>query len=84
MSGILKNKEVAIIETSDEIMKEEIGRFFSKNCISYLIKTNKVRALKRGRFESKNIYSFIVNRFQEEEARTILESKFLVQEELAY
>ena len=84
MAGIIRKRDIALVETCDGIAKEEIGRLFSRNGISYLIKTNKIREVRRGRFMTQNKYSFIINRFQEDEAREVLENKYMLQNELAY
>ena len=84
MAGMIRKRDIALVETCDGIAKEEIGRLFSRNGISYLIKTNKIREVRRGRFMTQNKYSFIINRFQEDEAREVLENKYMLQNELAY
>ena len=61
--------DIAFVETYDETIKGSIEKAFLQHGVSYLIKVDKVRHMKKGVFESKKKYSFFINRFQEEEAK---------------
>lgn len=67
-----QGREAALAETCDETVKRTIEKAFLKQGISYLIKVDKVREMKKGHFESKMKYSFHINRLQTEEARAAL------------
>lgn len=67
-----QGREAVFAETCDEKVKKAIEKVFLKQGISYLIKVDKVRDMKKGRFESKTKYSFQINRLQTEEARAAL------------
>lgn len=67
-----QGREAAFAETYDEAVKRTIEKAFLKQGISYLIKVDKVREMKKGHFESKMKYSFHINRLQTEEASTAL------------
>ena len=67
-----QGREAAFAETYDEAVKRTIEKAFLKQGISYLIKVDKVREMKKGHFESKMKYSFHINRLQTEEARAAL------------
>ena len=67
-----QGRESAFAETYDEAMKKTIEKAFLKQGISYLIKVDKVREMKKGHFESRMKYSFQINKLQAEEAKTAL------------
>lgn len=67
-----QGRETAFAETCDEAVKKVIEKTFLKRGISYLIKVDKVREMKKGRFESRMKYSFQINRLQVEEAKAAL------------
>lgn len=67
-----QGREIAFAETYDETVKRMIEKAFLKQGISYLIKVDKVRDMKKGHFESRVKYSFQINRLQTEEAREAL------------
>jgi hypothetical protein len=67
--------EIPFVETYDEAVKKTIEKTFLNHGVSYLIKVDKVRDVKKGHFESRTKYSFRINRFQKEEARAAIEEK---------
>jgi hypothetical protein len=69
--------EKPFVETYDETAKIAIEKTFLEHDISFLIKVDKVRDMKKGLFEARKKYSFRVNRFQVEEARAAIEEKAL-------
>jgi hypothetical protein len=69
--------EKPFVETYDETVKKAIEKAFLEHNISFLIKVDKVRDVRRGLFEARMKYSFRVNRFQLEEARAAIEEKAL-------
>ena len=73
MTAKKQEREIAFVETYDEDEKAEIEKAFLKHGVSYLIKVDKVRDVKKGLFESRKKFSFQINRFQEEEAKAALE-----------
>ena len=72
MAETRQGREIAFAETYDETVKKMIEKAFLKQGISYLIKVDKVRDMKKGHFESRVKYSFQINRLQTEEAREAL------------
>ena len=72
-------REIAFVETYDEAVKGAIEKAFLRHSVSYLIKVDKVRDVKKGLFESKKKYSFHISRFQEDEAKTAMSDQNLVQ-----
>lgn len=79
-----QGREIAFVETYDETVKKTIEKAFLKHGISYLIKVDKVRDMKKGRFESKMKYSFHINRFQEDEAKAAMNEKNLDNNSIIY
>lgn len=67
-----QGREIAFAETYDETVKRTIEKAFLKQGISYLIKVDKVREMKKGHFESRMKYTFQINRLQTEEAKDAL------------
>ncbi|MDE6221871.1 MAG: hypothetical protein K2G51_15850 [Lachnospiraceae bacterium] len=67
-----RGREIAFAETYEEAVKKVIEKAFLKQGISYLIKVDKVREMKRGHLESRKKYSFHINRLQTEEAKAAL------------
>lgn len=67
-----QGRETAFAETYDETVKKAIEKAFLKKGISYLIKVDKVREMKKGHFESRMKYSFHINKLQAEEAKAAL------------
>jgi hypothetical protein len=76
--------EIPFVETYDEAVKKTIEKTFLKHGVSYLIKVDKVRDVKKGHFESRIKYSFQINRFQEEEARAAIEERALDKENVIF
>jgi hypothetical protein len=76
--------EKPFVETYDETVKKAIEKTFLEHDISFLIKIDKVRDVKKGLFEAKTKYSFRVNRFQVEEARAAIEEKTLDNENIIF
>lgn len=68
-----RGREIVFVETYDEDMKGTVEKTLLKHGISYLIKVDKVREVKRGRLESRKKFSFYINRYQEEEARAAMQ-----------
>ena len=68
-------REIAFVETYDEGIKNTIEKAFLNHGVSYLIKVDKVRDVKKGLFETKKKFSFYINRYQEEEARAAMQEK---------
>ena len=71
-------------ETFDEAVKKRIEKAFLKQGISYLIKVDKVREMKKGHFESRIKYSFQINRLQTEEAKAALATQDLGEDSVHY
>jgi hypothetical protein len=69
--------EKPFVETYDESVKKAIEKTLLEKDISFLIKVDKVRDVRKGLFEARMRYSFRVNRFQLEEARAAIEEKAL-------
>lgn len=67
-----QGREIVFAETYDEAVKKTIEKAFLKQGISYLIKVDKVREMKRGHFDSRLKYSFHINKLQTEEAKAAL------------
>lgn len=67
-----QGREIVFAETYDEAVKKTIEKAFLKQGISYLIKVDKVREMKRGHFDSRMKYSFHINKLQTEEAKAAL------------
>lgn len=67
-----RGREVVFAETCDENVKKTIEKVFLIQGVSYLIKVDKVRDMKKGHFESRTKYSFQINRLQTEEAKAAL------------
>ena len=68
----------------DETVKKTIEKAFLKQGISYLIKVDKVREMKKGHFESRLRYSFQINRLQTEEAKAALAMQDLGEDKIHY
>lgn len=79
-----RRREIAFVETYDEEIKSTIEKAFLNHGVSYLIKVDKVRDVKKGLFESKKKYSFYINRYQEEEARVAMQEKSMDEEKGVY
>lgn len=67
-----QGREIAFAETYDEAVKKTIEKAFLKQGISYLIKVDKVREMKKCHFDSRMKYSFHINKLQTEEAKAAL------------
>ncbi|MDE7418126.1 MAG: hypothetical protein K2N44_17795 [Lachnospiraceae bacterium] len=79
-----QGREVAFAETYDEAVKKAIEKAFLKKGVSYLIKVDKVRDMKKGHFESRLKYSFHINRLQIEEAKAALTVQNLEENSVHY
>ncbi len=79
-----QGRETAFAETFDEAVKKRIEKVFLKQGISYLIKVDKVREMKKGHFESRLKYSFQINRLQTEEAKAALATQDLGEDSVHY
>ncbi|MEZ3464584.1 MAG: hypothetical protein K1W23_20990 [Lachnospiraceae bacterium] len=79
-----QGRENAFAETYDEAVKKVIEKTFLKQGISYLIKVDKVREMKKGHLESRMKYSFHINRLQIEEARAALTMQDLAEGSVRY
>lgn len=77
-------REIAFVETYDEGMKGTIEKAFLNHGVSYLIKVDKVRDVKKGLFESRKKFSFYINRYQEEEARAAMQDKNMDEDKVVY
>ena len=84
MADKRQGREIAFAETYDENVKKAIEKVFLKHGVSYLIKVDKVRDMKKGRFESRLKYSFHINRLQSEEARAALAAQDLDENSVHY
>ena len=79
-----QGREIAFVETLDETIKGTIEKAFLKQGVSYLIKIDKVRRVKKGVFEAKKKYSFYINKYQEEEARAAMAGAKFDEDKVAY
>lgn len=79
-----QGREIAFTETYDEAVKKIIEKAFLKQGISYLLKVDKVREMKKGHFDSRMKYSFHINRLQAEEARAALAAQHLDETSVHY
>lgn len=79
-----QRREIAFVETLDETIKGTIEKAFLKQGVSYLIKIDKVRRVKRGVFEAKKKYSFYINKYQKEEARAAMAGVNLDEDKVEY
>lgn len=79
-----QGREIAFVETYDEMVKGAIEKAFLNHGISYLIKVDKVRDRKKGLFDSRKKYSFYINRFQQEDAKDAMQEKQLENEDVMY
>ncbi|GFI23820.1 hypothetical protein IMSAGC011_02610 [Lachnospiraceae bacterium] len=77
-------REIAFAETYDETVKKMIEKAFLKQGVSYLIKVDKVREMKKGHFECRMKYSFYINRLQIEEAKAAMTSQNLNEKSINY
>ena len=84
MADKRQGREIAFAETYDENVKKAIEKVFLKHGVSYLIKVDKVRDMKKGRFESRIKYSFHINRLQSEEAKAALAIQNLDENSIHY
>lgn len=75
---------IAFVETYDEGIKSTIEKAFLNHGVSYLIKVDKVRDVKKGLFESKKKFSFYINRYQQDEARTAMQGKSMDEDKIMY
>ena len=79
-----QGREIAFVETLDENIKGTIEKAFLKQGVSYLIKIDKIRRVKRGVFEAKKKYSFYINKYQEDEARAAMAGVTLDEDKVEY
>ncbi len=79
-----QGREVAFAETYDEKVKKTIEKAFLNQGVSYLIKVDKVREMKKGHFECRMKYSFYINRFQTEEAKAAMTTQNLDGKSVSY
>lgn len=79
-----QGREVAFAETYDETVKKTIEKAFLKEGVSYLIKVDKVREMKKGHFECRMKYSFYINRFQTDEAKAAMTAQNLDEKSVSY
>ena len=77
-------REIAFVETYDEGRKGTIEKAFLNHGVSYLIKVDKVRDVKKGLFESKKKFSFYINRYQQDEARAAMQGKNMDEDKVMY
>ena len=77
-------REIAFVETYDEGIKSTIEKAFLNHGVSYLIKVDKVRDVKKGLFESKKKFSFYINRYQQDEARAAMQGKSMDEDKIMY
>lgn len=77
-------REIAFVETYDEGMKGTIEKAFLNHGVSYLIKVDKVRNVKKGLFESRKRFSFYINRYQQDEARAAMQDKSMDEDKVIY
>ena len=77
-------REIAFVETYDEEVKGKIEKAFLNHGVSYLIKVDKVRDVKKGLFESKKKFSFYINRYQQDEARAAMQGKCMDEDKIMY
>ena len=84
MTEKIHGREIALVETYDEGMKGAIEKAFLNHGVSYLIKVDKVRDVKKGLFESRKKFSFYINRYQEEEARAAMQDKSMDEDKVVY
>ena len=84
MAGKRQGREIAFAETCDEAVKKIIEKAFLKQGISYLLKVDKVREMKKGHFDSRLKYSFQINKLQTEEAKAALASQNLDETSVHY
>lgn len=77
-------REIAFVETYDEGIKGIIEKAFLNHGVSYLIKVDKVRDMKKGLFESKKKFSFYINRYQQDEAREAMQGKCMDEDKIMY
>ena len=84
MTEKIHGREIAFVETYDEGMKGTIEKAFLSHGVSYLIKVDKVRDVKKGLFESRKKFSFYINRYQEEEARAAMQDKSMDEDKVVY
>jgi hypothetical protein len=77
-------REVAFVETYNESTKKIIEKAFLKQGVSYLIKVDKVREMKKGHFECRMKYSFYINRLQTEEAQNAMALQDLDENSINY
>lgn len=77
-------REIAFVETYDEGIKSTIEKAFLNHGVSYLIKVDKVRDVKKGLFESRKKFSFYINRYQEEEARAAMQEQSMDEDKVVY
>lgn len=79
-----QGREIAFVETLDEIMKGIIEKAFLNQGVSYLIKVDKVHRVKKGVFEAKKKYSFYINKYQTDEARAAMAEADLDEDKVEY
>lgn len=84
MTEKIRGREIAFVETYDEEIKGIIEKAFLNHGVSYLIKVDKVRDVKKGLFESRKKFSFYINRYQEEEARAAMQEKNMDEDKVVY
>lgn len=77
-------REIAFVETYDEEIKGKIEKTFLNHGVSYLIKVDKVRDVKKGLFESKKKFSFYINRYQQDEAKAAMQEKSVDEDKIMY
>ena len=77
-------REIAFVETYDEEVKGKIEKAFLNHGVSYLIKVDKVRDVKKGLFESKKKFSFYINRYQQEDAKSAMQEKSVDENKIMY
>lgn len=84
MADRKQGREIAFAETYDEAVKRTVEKAFLKQGISYLIKVDKVREMRKGRLESRMKYSFQINKLQTEEAKAALSMQNLDENSVRY
>ena len=77
-------REIAFVETYDEAIKSTIEKAFLNHGVSYLIKVDKVRDVKKGLFESRKNLSFYINRYQQDEAKAAMLEKNMDEDKVIY
>lgn len=79
-----QGREIAFIETYEEEVKKTIERAFLTHNVSYLIKVEKMANRKKEHLGSKMKYTFQINKYQQDEAKTAIEEKDLEEDSFKF